>query len=125
MNDFHKQYGDIISLNATDSVGVTLKNGAKQAFGAPNNLRKVGKKVTLDMGVSLDDVALVMYNTLDIATIPEEYKPVSRAITSAISRANGYYYIQVDSNGNISVQPFSTKASSLNTIAFHLSWLTN
>ena len=103
---------------------ITLKNGAKQAFGAPNNIRKVGKEVTLDMGVSLDDATMTMYNTLNIATIPEEYRPISRAITSAISRANGYYYIQVDSNGNIFVQPFSTKASSLNAIAFHLSWIT-
>ena len=102
-----------------------MKNGAATSFSAPNNVRKVGKEVTLDIGISLDNVALTMYETTTIATLSEEYRPISRAVTSAISRAGGFYFIQVTSEGNVDVQPFSAKASGLNAFAFHLSWLTN
>lgn len=118
-----KLNGDIAGLTEKSTGVVKLLNGAATAFGGTNQVGKKGKLVTLDLALSLDDATTTMYQLLSVGQLPAGFEPAFPVTSQAITRAQGFYFIEVNTSGTIGVQPFDAKASSLNTCLLHLAWI--
>ena len=80
--------------------------------------------VTLDLALNLDKAATTMYQSSAIGQLPAGFEPASAVSSQVITRAKGFYSVDINTVGTINLQPFDAKASSLNTCLLHLSWIT-
>lgn len=113
----------MIILNDESTGVVKLLNGTATSFGGTNKVAKKGKLVTLDLALNLDNATTTMYQVSSIGQLPAGFEPLSAVTSQTITRANGFYLVEVNTVGTINVQPFNAKASSLNTCILHLMWI--
>ena len=79
--------------------------------------------VTLDLALNLDKTTMTMYQVSAVGQLPAGFEPASTVCSQVITRAKGFYLVEVNSAGTINFQPFDSKASSLNACILHLSWI--
>lgn len=113
----------MIILNDESTGAVKLLNGTATSFGGTNKVVKKGKLVTLDLALNLGNAAMTTFQVSSIGQLPAGFEPVSAVTSQTITRANGFYLVEVNTIGTINVQPFNEKASSLNTCILHLTWI--
>ena len=113
----------MIILNDESTGAVKLLNGTDTSFDGTNKVVKKGKLVTLDLALSLDNATMTIYQLSSIGQLPAGFEPLSDVTSQTITRANGFYLVEVNTAGTINVQPFNAKASSLNTCILHLAWI--
>lgn len=113
----------VIILNDESTGAVKLLNGTATSFGGTNKVVKKGKLVTLDLALNLDNAAMTTFQVSSIGQLPAGFEPLSAVTSQTITRANGFYLMEVNTVGTINVQPFNEKASSLNACILHLTWI--
>ena len=113
----------MIILNDESTGAVKLLNGTATSFGGTNKVAKKGKLVTLDLALNLDNAAMTTFQLSPIGQLPAGFEPASPVESQAITRAKGFYLVEVNTSGTINIQPFDEKESSLNTFLLHLAWI--
>lgn len=111
------------ALTEKSTGDVKLLNGTTAAFGVDNKVVKEGKLVTLDLALDLDNTTMTTYQVSTIGQLPAGFEPASTVESQAITRAKGFYIVEVNTSGTINIQPFNEKESSLNTFLLHLAWI--
>ena len=66
---------------------------------------------------------MTTYQVSAIGQLPAGFEPASPVESQAITRAKGFYLVEVNTSGTINIQPFNEKESSLNTCLLHLAWI--
>lgn len=122
-SNFEKIDNAVGSLTEKSTGTVKLLNGAATSFGGTNKVVKEGKLVMLDLALNLDNAAMTTFQTSPIGQLSAGFEPLSAATSQIITRANGFYLLEVNTVGTITVQPFNEKASSLNACFLHLTWI--
>lgn len=66
---------------------------------------------------------MTMYQLSPIGQLPAGFEPAFPVASQVITRAKGFYLVEVSTKGVINFQPYDSKESSLNACLLHLSWI--
>lgn len=97
--------GDVETNTYTQDAGKTIMNPLV-AEGSTIVATRKGKFVSLVLNITTIDLSTVnLYDTVDIITIPEKYRPIAYTLDGLVGSANSYLYsLFIGTNGVVRLQ---------------------